>query len=83
MIMQIRLPREIETDQYATVVLDDGRRVSMSGDGRIYVYGRPDQLGNEDYSLELPSVTYIAQKCDNREGRLGHGHVTITVEHRH
>lgn len=81
--MQIRLPREIETDQYATVILDDGRSVSISGDGRVYVYGRADQLGSEDYSLELPAVEHVAANCDNREGRLGNGHVTIQVEHRH
>jgi hypothetical protein len=81
--MQIRLPHEIETDQYAVMILDDGRRVSVSGDGRVYVYARRDQLGNEDYSLTLPTVEYVALKCDNREGAPGHGRVVINVEHRH
>ena len=80
---EIHLPREIESDQGVTVVLADGRRVSISPSGTVYVYSHEHQLGNEDYSLDLPAVEYVATHCNNREGNTGHGTVMIPVEHRH
>jgi hypothetical protein len=84
MIMQLRMPVDrIDTDQSVIVILDDGRRVHIHGSGEISVYTAEHRLGNEDYSLRLPSVEYVAANCDAKNATMGHGHVTITVEHRH
>jgi hypothetical protein len=79
--MKIRLPREIETGSYATVVLDDGRRVNLFDDGTVSVCARDG--GGDDYTLTLPSVAWVARHCDAPAGAIGNGRVMIQVVHRH
>jgi hypothetical protein len=47
--MEIQLPRNLEARQ-ATLILDDGRRVDVSGSGHVYVSRSATQLGGEDYT---------------------------------
>lgn len=78
--MQIRLPREIEAGS-VTLTLDDGRRVSVTGSGDVYV--SRFATSGEDYSLTLPAVEHVAEQCDASQDAYANGHMTIEVEHRH
>jgi hypothetical protein len=80
--MEIQLPRNLEARQ-ATLILDDGRRVDVSGSGHVYVSRSATQLGGEDYTLVLPSVEHVVTHCDASEDAYANGHMTIEVEHRH
>lgn len=83
--MRLRLPVDaIDTDQPVRLTLDDGRIVSIHGNGNICVY-RPEThgLGTEDYNLMLPDVYDVQRRCDRPNAATGNGHVLIEVEHRH
>jgi hypothetical protein len=79
--MHIR--EDIETS-HVRLTLDDGRVVSVHGDGEIAVYrAESGGLGSEAYSLTLPSCEDAGTQCDRPHATLGHGHFTIQAEHRH
>jgi hypothetical protein len=82
-VMKIRLPGTIESDQGITVVLADGRQVHIWPSGEISVRSHENQLGSEDYYLELPAVEYEQANCPDRSTLTGNGQVMIPVVHRH